>query len=85
MPGPACGISCGIINSNDIFAGKLAANSLSLLSHRVAWVPGHTGIVRCLNIAENKIYSGGYDKKLVVQEVVSLSGDGEIPLKIVGG
>jgi WD40 repeat protein len=40
-------------------SGKLAANSLSLLSHRVAWVPGHTGIVRCLNIAENKIYSGG--------------------------
>ncbi|CAI7990611.1 Nuclear distribution protein PAC1 [Geodia barretti] len=64
-------------------SGKLAANGLSLLSHRVAWVPGHTGIVRCLNIAGNKIYSGGYDKKLVVQEVVSLSGDGEIPLKIV--
>ena len=27
--------------------------------YTVAWVPGHTGIVRCLNIAGNKIYSGG--------------------------
>jgi hypothetical protein len=34
---------------------------------------------------ETNVYKHRYDKKLVVQEVVSLSGDGEIPLKIVGG
>jgi WD40 repeat protein len=62
-------------------SGKLAANGLPLLWHRVSWSPVHSGVVRCLSSAGSKVYTAGYDRRLVVQEVVSLAGDGESPLK----
>ena len=44
-------------------------------------IEGHTGIVKCLAAMGTKVYSAGFDSKLIVHEASSMPG--EMPLKRV--
>ena len=56
--------------------------NLSLyLSHSEIRIEGHTGIVKCLASSGNKVYSGGFDQKLIVYEASSMPVGHTPPLR----
>ena len=53
----------------------------SLFSHLEIQIEGHTGIVKCLACSGNKVYSGGFDQKLIIYEASSMPVDHTPPLR----
>ncbi|KAL5499905.1 hypothetical protein EMCRGX_G011374 [Ephydatia muelleri] len=63
-------------------AGEVASNGFPLIDRKALQVPGHKDIVKCLSCLDNKIISAGYDHKLIIYEVATVTGD-EGPLKCI--
>lgn len=53
---------------------------LPMLDKKEFRIDGHTDIVRCLASLGNKVFSAGYDHKLIIYEVTSIPKDDDLPL-----